>query len=130
MMPSPSVLVGLPAGEGRDRLVGWIRGEGHETVVADDGPDTVRWLRRHVFAAFFLDSEMDAVRGVPVWRTVRPIVGRRMVLMAREWRSDLWFEALRAGVGTVLPLPAQEPTVRAALDAVLPPSARRGGERP
>ena len=53
-----------------------------------------------------------------VWRRIRPIAQRRVVLMARESGRNLWFEALRTGVATVLPFPPREAMVQAALRVV------------
>ena len=102
----------------RDRLERWVRGCGYETRFTDDAEEAIAWSHQETFAASFLDSEMGAREGRPVWRVVRPLVGRRLVLMARGCDKDLWFEALRSGVATVLPLPPEEPMVRAALTAV------------
>jgi DNA-binding response OmpR family regulator len=129
MTPNPSVFVGLPAGDARDRLVGWIRDQGYETDGASDGGETVARVRVRTFAASFLDSGMEALEGGTVWRVVHRIVGRRLVLMARERRNELWFEALRAGVATVLPLPPEEVTVRAALAAVIGTEGFARGDR-
>jgi DNA-binding response OmpR family regulator len=118
MTPTPSVLVGLRPGSVRDELVGWIRSLGYDTAVAQDGRETVAWVRGRPIVASFLESGWGAEEGRTVWRVVRPIVGRRLVLMAWERPYDLWIEALRAGVGAFLPLPAEPATVKAALRAV------------
>lgn len=128
----PSVLIGLSAHDARreelgERFAEWVRHLGYEPAVTDDGAQTLTWMQERVFAAALLDCRLAADTGERVWRRVRPIAGRRLVLMAREPRSDLWFEALRAGVGAVLPLPPREATVRAALRAATgapPPGAR------
>jgi len=125
----PSVLIGLCDREVRgERVAEWVRHLGYEAAVTDDGTETLAWVRQRVFAAHLLDSRLVADTGEEVWRTVRPIVGRRLVLMAREPRTTLWFEALRAGVGAVLSLPPREEAVRAALAAATgapPPGIRR-----
>ena len=100
-----------------ERVASWVRHLGYETTVTEDGAQTLAWVEKRVFAAHLLDSRLVAETGERVWRRVRPIVGRRLVLMARQPRSDLFFEALRVGVGALLPLPPREATVRAALRA-------------
>ena len=126
MGPNPSVLIGLRAGEVRDRLVGWVRRQGFETDVVDDVRQTMALLRIRPFEASFLEDGWVAPDGGTVWRVVHQIVGRRLVLMVWERRNVLWFEALRAGVGAVLPLPPEEASVRAALEAVLRPGRLPG----
>ncbi len=131
MTPSSTVLVSLRSrpreGAGlRDELDGMIRRCGYRPHFTRGGRETLDSVRRDSFVASFLDSgywgqgsdDTELVDGEAVWRVVRRIVGRRLVLMTRAPRNDFWFDALRAGVGTVLPLPPQEPTVRAALQAV------------
>ena len=119
----PSVLLSLGDQVLRDTLDDWVRGCGYRTRLSADAEETMSWLREDTFSASFLDSEMEAPAGEAVWRLVRPGPTRRVVLMARERNPDLWFEALRYGVATVLPLPPAEEMVRAALAAVsLPPS--------
>jgi len=118
----PSVLIGLSARDARrdalgERVAEWVRHLGYEPALTDDGAETLTWVQERVFAATLLDCRLAADTGERVWRRVRPIAGRRLVLMAREPRTDLWFEALRAGVGALLPLPPRESTVRAALRA-------------
>ena len=137
MTHHPSVLIGLRARDARrealgERVADWVRDLGYEPAVCEDGAETLTWVREHVhaFAATLLDSRLAADTGERVWRRVRPIAGRRLVLMAAEPRTDLWFEALRAGVGAVLPLPPREATVRAALEAATgapPPGTRWRG---
>ena len=130
MTPHPSVLLGLQERDLSDRdlcdrLDGWVRHCGFRTEFTADADEAMRWLRRDTFAASFLDSGMERAEGEAVWRLVRPAAARRMVLMVRERRRDLWFEALRFGVATVLPMPPREVMVRAALSAV---SGLRPGE--
>ena len=131
----PSVLIGLSARDARrealgERVAEWVRHLGFEPSLSEDGAETLTWVRERAFAATLLDSRLAADTGERIWRSVRPIAGRRLVLMAREPRTDLWFEALRAGVGAVLPLPPREAAVRAALRAATgapPPGARWRG---
>jgi CheY-like chemotaxis protein len=118
MTSQPEVLIGLRPSVQRERLVGWVRGQGYETDVANDGREIVARASARRFAASFLDASLETPEGGTVWRVVLRIVGRRLVLMAHERTNDLWFEALRAGVGTVLLLPPEEATVHAALRAV------------
>ncbi len=118
MAPTLPVLVGTQALDLGAALAGWIRRSGFEVEVSADGACAVRALQRSPFAASFLDAGFELRAGEPVWRVVRPILGRRLILMARQRHNELWFEALQAGVGSVLPLPAAEPMVRAALAAV------------
>jgi DNA-binding response OmpR family regulator len=112
------VLIGTPVPDLGDRIAGWVRGWGYEVRVTSDGVEAVRVLHRESFVATFLDSRLGGAQGETVWRVVRPILGRRLILMAGELSNEFWFEALRAGVGTVLPLPPAERMVRAALAAV------------
>lgn len=125
MEAHPSVLVGLRPELGddhdlRDSLGNWVRACGYQPRFTARAQEAESWLRdeKEAFAASFLDAEMGQVEGRVTWRVVRPWVGRRLVLVVRERRRDLWFEALRAGVGTILSCPPEEATVRAALRAV------------
>jgi CheY-like chemotaxis protein len=113
----PSVLVGLPDRALRDRLVGWIRGLGYVPTVTSDGLETLAWLRQRRFDASMLDSGLTVAQGRAAWCVAQPLVGRRLVLMAQAPQSALWFEALRAGVAAVLPLPPEAHMVEAALAA-------------
>ena len=120
MKRNPSVLIGLgttPEEDVRERLIGWVRHLGYEPAVADDGPTALAWAQERPFAASLLDCGVVADGGIQVWRSVHPVLGRRLVLMVREARRDVWFEALRRGVGAVLPLPPRERMVKAALHA-------------
>jgi DNA-binding NtrC family response regulator len=124
MTPNPAVLLGLRPDAGiEDRLEGWVRRLGYQARCTTDAREIRSWLGREEFAASFVDSDLGSDEGVAVWRTLRPSAARRTVLLVRDRGRDLWFEALRSGVATVLPLPLQEVMVRAALVAV----ARRGG---
>lgn len=133
MTPNRSVLIGTNVADAGDeelgdRLAGWVRDLGYEPTVSIDGGQTLAWVEERVFAVSLVDCRLVAETGEQVWRRVRPIMGRRLVLMAREPRNDLWFEALRAGVGALLPMPPREVTVRAALLAVT--GASPPGRRP
>ena len=120
MTPNPAVLVvGLRTdAESGDALEGWVRGLGFETRFTTHPREARSWLGQEDYAASFVDSDLGLGEGEAVWRTLRPAVARRTVLLARDRRRDLWFEALRTGVATVLPLPLHESMVRAALKAV------------
>ncbi len=119
MTPHPAVLLGLRADdrELRDPLEGWVRRMGFRTRFTTDAREAASWLRQEDFAANLVDSDMGRAEGEAVWRTIRPAFARRTVLLARSRGRGLWFEALRSGVATVLPLPPLEATVRAALAA-------------
>lgn len=120
MTPSPSVLIGLSVSDDvGERVAGWVRHLGYEPTVTLGGCETLAWVQERAFAASLLDAGLVAEAGEPLWRRVRPIAGRRLVLMVREPRRDLWFEALGTGVGAVLPMPPEESMVRAALDAAV-----------
>ncbi len=126
MTPAPSVLIGLAPTQTdlRSRLVGWVREMGYEPSVAADGPQAVAWAHQRVFAASLLACGVEAAAGVEVWRSVHPVLGRRLVLMVRDPRRDLWFEALEEGVGAVLPIPPEQPMVREALRVATAPRPR------
>ena len=96
----------------------WVRGQGFETFVTDTGREAVAWARSRPEAVSFLDQDLERLDGVEVWRVVRPIVSHRLVLMAEERTRDLWFSALDAGVGSVLPLPTERDVVLTALRLV------------
>lgn len=124
MTRSPQVLIGwssLDAGseDVRERVRGWISDLGYVPDVTMDAREMVAWVRERVFVASLLDCRLAEETGEPIWRGVRPIVGHRLVLMAREIANPMWFEALRAGVGALLPLPPEEGMVRAALRAAV-----------
>src|SRR5687767_6945735 len=126
MFRVPAVLIGTEVLDLGERIAGWVRALGYEVWVTRDGVEAVRTLHRGAFqngpfAASFLDEQFGGAGGESIWRVVRPILGRRLILMARERSNELWFEALRSGVGTVRPLPPEEPMVRAALAAVTAP---------
>jgi CheY-like chemotaxis protein len=121
MLPAPAVLVGTEVQDLGQRIACWVRALGYQVWVTRDGVEAVHQLTHGPFAASFLDDQFGGARGETIWRVVRPILGRRLILMARERSNELWFEALRSGVGTVLPLPPEEPMVRAALSAVRTP---------
>ncbi len=121
MTPHPAIMLGLRADdrELRDPLEGAVRRLGYQTRFTTDVREALAWLRREEFAASIVDSDMGLAEGEAVWRTLRPVFARRTVLLARDRRPGLWFEALRSGVATVLPLPARESMVRAALAAAM-----------
>jgi len=124
MVLSRSVFIGTPSLEVGAEIAEWVRGWGYEVDLVSDGARAVAALHRGRFAASFLDHQLGAAQGQTIWRVVRPIVGRRLILMARERSNELWFEALRSGVGTVLPLPPARLLVQAALAAVSAPEGR------
>ncbi|MDJ0520514.1 MAG: hypothetical protein QNJ90_00410 [Planctomycetota bacterium] len=119
MTPHPAIMLGLSADdrELRDPLEGWVRDLGFRTRFTTDAQEAVAWLSQDDFAASLVDCELGRDEGVEIWRTIRPSFARRTVLLVRESRRGLWFEALRSGVATVLPLPPREAMVRAALAA-------------
>lgn len=103
-------------------MEGWVRRCGYRTRFTDDAHEAISWLGREDFAATFVDSDMGRAEGEALWRRIRPIApgpygSCRVVLMARESGRNLWFEALRSGVATVLPFPPHEAMVQAALRA-------------
>lgn len=123
MTPNPAVLISLreePAfgAELERQLVDWVRHLGFEPQVAPGAREAVAWVRERHFAASLFDSRAET-GGVAAWRTVHAVLGRRLVLMVHEPHRELWFEALREGVGAVLPLPPRERMVRAALSAAI-----------
>lgn len=120
MTPNPAVLVGLRADtELEGELAGWVRGLGFDTRFTTDAHEVRSWLGQTDYAASFVDCDLGLAEGEAVWRTLRPAEARRTVLLTRDRRRDLWFEALRTGVATVLTLPLHETTVRAALQTVV-----------
>ena len=128
MKASPSVLLGLgpslrAEADVRAPLEQWVRACGYEPRFTAEAEEAESWLcdGRQDFAASFLDAEMGRSAGRVTWRVVRAWVGNSLVLVVRERRTDLWFEALRAGVCTVLSCPPEEATVRAALRAAVEP---------
>ena len=67
-------------------------------------------------AIWFVEVDLGALDGEQAWRVVRRTCGgHRLVLMAERRTKDLWFEALEAGVGSLLPLPTERDVVLAAL---------------
>ena len=122
MTPHPAVLLSLRASDSgdrdlRDRMEGWVRRCGFRTRFTADAHEAVSWLEQEAFAATFVDSDLGLAEGEAVWRIIRPLAEQRVVLMARDRRRALWFEALRKGVATVLPMPPREAMVQAALAA-------------
>src|SRR5262245_35409278 len=90
MTPHPAVLIGLEEHALRDRLAGWVRRLGYDACATADGNHALASVRAGGFVASFLDARLGAPEGDAVWRVVRPIVGHRLVLMARERSNDLW----------------------------------------
>ena len=122
MTPHPSVLLGLrsadPEDRGlRDRLEHWVGRCGYRTRFTADAHEAISWLGQEDFAATLVDSDLGRAEGEVLWRKIRPTAQRRVVLMARGGGRNLWFEALRTGVATVLPFPPREAMVQAALRA-------------
>lgn len=118
------VVIGLRPCGYRDELDGWVRDQGFETFVTDEGRATVEWVRRTPRALSFLDHGLERVDGEEVWRIVRRIGmatdgpsagGSRLVLMAARRSNELWFTALAEGVGALLPLPTERDVVLTAL---------------
>ncbi|MDJ0973120.1 MAG: hypothetical protein QNJ98_01495 [Planctomycetota bacterium] len=125
MTPRGSVLIGFrremaDADEVRTHLEDWVGELGFETRVTVDPQEAVDWAHREPFTAGFVDAGWEVTRGQSIWRVLQPVLARRMVLMTRTGRRDLWFEALRYGVAAVLPLPPEPSSVRAALRAAAP----------
>ena len=123
MTPHPAVLLGLRPDEHdvhelREPMEGWMRRLGFQTRFTTDAREAVSWLHQESFAASFVDCDLGTAEGEAVWRSIRPDFARRTVLLARDRGRGLWYEALRSGVATVLPLPPREAMVRAALMAV------------
>jgi DNA-binding NtrC family response regulator len=120
--PNPAILLGLRAADSedrslRDQLEGWVRGCGYRTRFTADAHEAISWLDQEDFAATFVDSDLGRDEGQALWRMIRPVAARRVVLLARSGGRNLWFEALRTGVATVLPLPPREAMVQAAVRA-------------
>jgi DNA-binding NtrC family response regulator len=101
----------------RAPLEGWVRRLGFRTQFTTDAREAVAWLSQEDFAASIVDSWLGRDEGQEVWRSIRPAFARRTVLLARDQHRGLWFEALRSGLATVLPLPPHEAMVRAAVAA-------------
>jgi DNA-binding NtrC family response regulator len=125
MTPNPAVLLGLRDSGSEDRtlrvqLEDWVRRCGYRTRFTDDAHEAISWLAQEDFAATVVDSDVGRAEGEALWRRIRPSVrgpqgSCRVVLMAREAGRNLWFEALRSGIVTVLPFPPKEAMVQAAL---------------
>lgn len=119
------VVIGLRPSGYRDELDGWVREQGFETFVTDEGRVAVEWVRRTPRALSLLDFDLERVDGEEVWRIVRRIErdtaggssarGPHLVLMAARRTTDLWFTALAEGVGAVVPLPTERDVVLTAL---------------
>jgi DNA-binding NtrC family response regulator len=96
-------------------MQGWLSDAGYATRVTDVAREAVEWARGDTTVAF-VATDLGALDGEQVWRVVRRTgVGHRLVLMAERRTKDLWFEALAAGVGSLLPLPTERDVVLAAL---------------
>ena len=111
MAPVPAVLVAVGPDVQSDRQVrgdleDWVWGVGFRPRFAVDADQAVTWLREaaDAFAASLLDIRLGA-QGAPTWQQVGPWVGRRLILLLREQRRTVWFEALRSGAGAVVPHP-------------------------
>ena len=119
MTPHPAIMLGLRADDRdlRDPLEDWVRRLGFQTWFTADVREALDWLRCEDFAASIVDSDLGLAQGEALWRTIRPRLARRTVLIAREGGRALWFEALHSGVATVLPVPPRESMVRAAVAA-------------
>ena len=119
------VVIGLRPCGYRDELDGWVRDQGFETFVTDEGRAAVEWVRRTPRALSFLDHDLERVDGEEVWRAIRRIAiestdrasagGSRLVLMAARRSNDLWFTALAEGALALLPLPTERDVVLTAL---------------
>lgn len=127
------VVIGLRPCGYRDELDGWVRDQGFETFVTDEGREAVEWVRRTPRALSFLDHGLARVDGEEVWRVVRRVAleapdgvsdrsagrgsvrGSRLVLMAAKRSNELWVTALAEGVGALLPLPTERDVVLTAL---------------
>lgn len=125
MLPRLPVVIGLRPCGFRADLDGWVRDQGFETFVTDEGRTAVEWVRRTPRCLPFLDVDLERVDGEEVWRLVRRIArgqmvpgsadGSRLVLMAERRTNDIWFTALAEGVGTLIPLPSERDVVLTAL---------------
>ena len=134
MTPRPAVLVAVGPDVQADRRVrgdleDWVWESGFRPRFAADADEVVTWLRdeRDAFAASLLDAQLGA-QGSPTWQQVGPWVGRRLVLLLREQRRTVWFEALRSGAVAVVPPPWNGAVLAAALQvATRGEAGRRGG---
>jgi DNA-binding NtrC family response regulator len=109
-----AVLIALRASAFREEMTGWVEGSGFEPYVTEAGRLAVEWVRGTPGGLSFVDLDLERLEGREVWRVVRPI-GHRLVLMAQQRTKELWFSALAEGVATVLPLPAERDAVLSAL---------------
>ena len=108
-------LVGLRAGPFRGEMERWLSDAGYTTRVTDVARVAVEWARGGA-NVWFVETDLGPVDGEQVWRVVRRTCGgQRLVLMAPNRTKELWFEALEAGVGSLLPLPTGRESVLAAL---------------
>jgi DNA-binding NtrC family response regulator len=109
-------LIGLRPSGFRSEMEGWLTDAGYATRVTDVAQVAVEWAQGVSTAVWFVETDLGPVGGEQVWRVVRRTCGgHRLVLMAARRTKDLWFEALEAGVGSLLPLPTGRDAVLAAL---------------
>jgi hypothetical protein len=98
----------------------WLAEAGWAPRATDVARVFVEWAR-DVASVSFVATDLGALDGEQAWRVVRRTCGgRRLVLMAENRTKDLWFEALAAGVGSLLPLPAERDVVMTALRSAAP----------
>jgi DNA-binding response OmpR family regulator len=98
-------------------MQGWLSDAGYATRVTEVARVAVEWARAEADVAF-VETDLGSLDGEQAWRVVRRTCGgHRLVLMAERRTKDLWFEALAAGVGSLLPLPTEREVVLAALRA-------------
>lgn len=114
----PAVLIALRESPFRREMAGWVVESGFDPFVTDRGREALDWVARSPRGITFLDRGLERVDGEEVWRVVRPIVGRRLVLMAETRTKELWFSTLSEGLGSLLPLPAERDAVLTALRLV------------
>ncbi len=124
MAPTLPVLIGLDdataAGAAvRSPLERAVRSYGLESRFCRDGREALALSREAPLAATLVDAEWALDEGELVWRVAVRHLRQRLVLMTREARRDMWFEALQQGAAAVLPLPPAVGSVRLALDAAL-----------
>jgi DNA-binding NtrC family response regulator len=121
MAPGRIALVGLRASGFRDLMERWLSDAGYATRVTDVARVAVEWARVGASVSF-VETDLGSLDGEQVWRVVRRTCGgHRLVLMAERRTKDLWFEALAAGVGSLLPLPTEREVVLTALRSAGPP---------
>jgi len=131
MAPTLPVLIGLDdataAGAAvRSRLERAVRSYGLESRFCRDGREALALAQETPLAVTLVDAEWALDEGELVWRVAVRHLRQRLVLMTREARRDMWFEALQQGAAAVLPLPPAVGSVRLALDAALRVQHRSG----